>query len=103
MFLLLKRLWREDEGLLTFEWVMLNSIMVAGVVAGLSVVRDQINTELQNVVTSMHAALHPSNNQDTSTMPSNAVGWIDQQGTIHYNNPSNTTNSSTISMPLTTQ
>jgi Flp pilus assembly pilin Flp len=91
MLELLKRLWDEDEGLLTFEWVMLNSLMVAGVVTGVSAIRDQMNAELQGVTTAMHEALHPNGTSSASLvqatqMPQGAVGWIDNQGTVHYTN-----------------
>jgi Flp pilus assembly pilin Flp len=46
---MLKRMWREDEGVLTFEWILLITLLVIGVVGGISVVRDAINVELLDV------------------------------------------------------
>ena len=43
---MLKRMWREDEGVLTFEWILLTTLLVIGVVGGISGVRDAINVEL---------------------------------------------------------
>jgi len=42
---MLKRLWREDEGVLTFEWIMLLTLLVIGVVGGVAAIRDAINAE----------------------------------------------------------
>jgi hypothetical protein len=50
---MLSRLWREDEGILTFEWVLLLTVLVIGVVVGLTAVRDAMNVELANVAAAM--------------------------------------------------
>jgi len=42
---LLARLWHEDEGLLTFEYIMLNTALVLGTVGAVTGIRDSINTE----------------------------------------------------------
>jgi len=46
----LKRLWREDEGVLTFEWILLITVLAIGIVGGLSAVRDALISELGDVV-----------------------------------------------------
>jgi len=43
---LLQRVWRGDEGVLTFEWILLITILAIGIVGGLSAVRDAIISEL---------------------------------------------------------
>lgn len=50
---LLNRVWREDEGVLTFEWILLITVLVIGIVGGLSAVRDAMITELGDVVEAM--------------------------------------------------
>ncbi|RMF88576.1 MAG: hypothetical protein D6741_18990 [Planctomycetota bacterium] len=47
---MLSRVWREDEGVLTFEWILLITVLVIGIVGGLSAVRDAVITELGDVV-----------------------------------------------------
>ncbi len=42
----LKRRGRKDEGVLTFEWILLLTVLVIGVVGGLSAVRDAVLSEL---------------------------------------------------------
>ena len=46
---LLARIRREDSGVLTFEWILLITVLVIGVVGGLSAVRDAVITELGDV------------------------------------------------------
>ena len=50
---LLNRVWREDEGVLTFEWILLITVLVIGIVGGLSAVRDALITELADVAEAM--------------------------------------------------
>lgn len=50
---MLKRAWREDEGVLTFEWIMLLTVLVIGITGGLSAVRDALNEEAHGVVGAM--------------------------------------------------
>ena len=50
---LLNRVWSEDQGVLTFEWILLITVLVIGVVGGLSAVRDAVITELGDVAEAM--------------------------------------------------
>ena len=50
---LLKHVWRADEGVLTFEWILLITVLVIGIVGGLSAVRDATLTELGDVAEAM--------------------------------------------------
>ncbi len=50
---LLHRVAWEDEGVLTFEWVLLITLLVIGIVGGLSAVRDALITELGDVAEAM--------------------------------------------------
>jgi Flp pilus assembly pilin Flp len=43
---LLWKMWNEENGVLTFEWTLLLTILVIGVVSGLAGVRDAIIDEL---------------------------------------------------------
>jgi len=40
------RLWREDQGVLTFEWILLITVLVIGIVGALSAMRDAVISEL---------------------------------------------------------
>ena len=44
-----KRIWLEDQGVLTFEWILLITVVVIGIVGGLSAARDAIVDELGDV------------------------------------------------------
>jgi Flp pilus assembly pilin Flp len=45
----LKQIWSEDRGVLTFEWILLITLIVIGIVGGLSAVRDAVIDELGDV------------------------------------------------------
>jgi Flp pilus assembly pilin Flp len=40
------RIWREDDGVLSFEWTLLTVVVVFGIVGGLAAARDTIIDEL---------------------------------------------------------
>ncbi|MEI8375711.1 MAG: hypothetical protein WCJ35_23055 [Planctomycetota bacterium] len=48
-----KRLWNEDEGVLTFEWILLLTLLVIGVIGGVAGIRDAIIHEAQGVLGAM--------------------------------------------------
>ena len=50
---LLARMWREDSGVLSFEWVMLSSLLTFGIVSGIAGARDAIVDELGDVSEAM--------------------------------------------------
>ena len=45
----MKRFMNEEAGVLTFEWILLITILVIGVIAGLAAVRDALNVELADI------------------------------------------------------
>ena len=46
---LFKRIWNEDRGVLTFEWILLITLLVIGIVGGISADRDGLIDELGDV------------------------------------------------------
>ena len=73
---MLMRLWREDEGVLTFEWIMLLTLLVIGVIGGVAGIRDAINQQCQNVVGAM-----VSLDQSYNVQPPLVVGVFSVDGT----------------------
>lgn len=51
----LKGLWSEDEGLLSFEWVLLVTLLTIGIVSGISAARDAIVDEMGDIAEAMLA------------------------------------------------
>lgn len=45
----LNQAWQEEDGVLTFEWVMILTLVVIGVVGGLAAARDGIIDELGDI------------------------------------------------------
>ena len=43
MTVTLARIWREDEGILTFEWILLVTLLAIGIIGGIATVRDAIS------------------------------------------------------------
>jgi Flp pilus assembly pilin Flp len=51
----LKQLWTEEDGLLAFEWTLLLTVLVIGIVSGVASVRDGIIDELGDIAQMMLA------------------------------------------------
>ena len=54
----LARLWHEEDGVLTFEWTLLLTLLTLGIVAGVAAARDAIIDELGDVAEGMLALDH---------------------------------------------
>jgi Flp pilus assembly pilin Flp len=50
---IIKRMWREDDGVLSFEWTVLTSLLTVGVVSGIAAVRDATIDELGDLSQAM--------------------------------------------------
>lgn len=50
-----KRIWKEDDGVLSFEWVLLVTLLTIGIVSGVAGARDAIIDELGDVAQAMLA------------------------------------------------
>jgi Flp pilus assembly pilin Flp len=48
-----KNIWREEDGVLSFEWTLLVTLLTIGIVAGLSAARDGIIDELGDAAQAM--------------------------------------------------
>jgi Flp pilus assembly pilin Flp len=53
--MILSRMWKEEDGVLSFEWVLLVTLLTIGVVSGLAGARDAIIDELGDVAQAMVA------------------------------------------------
>ena len=49
------RMWKEEEGVLSFEWTLLVTLLTFGIVSGLSGARDAIIDEMGDVAQAMLA------------------------------------------------
>ncbi|HTN74981.1 MAG TPA: hypothetical protein VL096_07030 [Pirellulaceae bacterium] len=52
---ILAQAWKEEDGVLTFEWVLLITLLTIGIVSGLTAARDAIIDELGDVAQAMMA------------------------------------------------
>ena len=51
----LSRMWKEEDGVLSFEWVLLVTLLTIGIVSGISAARDAIIDELGDVAQAMQS------------------------------------------------
>jgi Flp pilus assembly pilin Flp len=51
----LRKVWRQEDGVLSFEWVLLTTLVVVGIVGGLAAARDAVIDELGDVAQGMLA------------------------------------------------
>ena len=51
----LSRMWKEEDGVLSFEWVLLVTLLTIGIVSGVAAARDAIIDELGDVAQAMLA------------------------------------------------
>ena len=51
----LKKIWHDDDGVLSFEWTLLLTLLTIGVVGGLAAARDAIIDELGDAAQAMLA------------------------------------------------
>jgi Flp pilus assembly pilin Flp len=51
----LLRMWREDQGVLSFEWILLVTLLCIGIIGGLAAARDAIIDEMGDVAQGMLA------------------------------------------------
>ena len=84
-------IWREEQGVLTFEWVLLLTLLVIGIIGATAAVRDAISVELVDVAGAT-TALNLSYNVPASnkyglgttfqyTEPTKSVCAVRQNGT----------------------
>src|SRR5207247_2275168 len=55
MALLIRRMWNEEDGVLSFEWTLLVTLLTIGIVGGLAAARDAIIDELGDTAQVMQA------------------------------------------------
>jgi Flp pilus assembly pilin Flp len=55
MMKVLARAWKEEDGVLSFEWVLLVTLLTIGIVSGIAAARDAIIDELGDVAQAMLA------------------------------------------------
>ena len=52
---MMNRIWNDESGVLTFEWILLITLLVIGIVGGLAVIRDAYIIEAAETADAMMA------------------------------------------------
>ena len=91
--MVLKRIWSDQRGVLTFEWILLITLLVIGIVGGYSAVRDGVIDELGDVA----GAILSVDQSFTSEAPACApcmgtTVWNDMESNVCRERTSNTPN-----------
>ncbi len=84
---LFARLIREEAGVLTFEWVLLISVIVIGIVGGLTAARDAIVSELGDVAGAAVAIDQSFSVNADPWLGRNAFSFDDTNGGISTERP----------------
>jgi len=46
---MMNRIWNEESGVLTFEWILLITVLVIGIIGGVAAMRNEINAKAKEV------------------------------------------------------
>lgn len=71
----LAQIWRQDDGVLSFEWTVLTSLLTIGVVSGIASVRDAVIDEMGDVAQAMVALDQSYYIQPPLAAQVHTVGW----------------------------
>ncbi len=87
-----QRVWKEDDGVLSFEWVLILTLLVIGTVGGMCGVRDAINSEFGGVA---GAAVNLDQSYNVTVSPKYQLGtafsYTDTKGTLTIKRENGTT------------
>jgi len=72
---LIAQIWRQDDGVLSFEWTVLTSLLTIGVVSGIASVRDAVIDEMGDVAQAMVALDQSYYIQPPLAVQVHTVGW----------------------------
>jgi Flp pilus assembly pilin Flp len=86
--MVLKRIWRDQRGVLTFEWILLITLLLIGIVGGYSAVRDGVIDELGDVAQGILRVDQSFTAEAPACAPCmGTVIWNDTQSTICRERP----------------
>ena len=69
------QMWKQDDGVLSFEWTVLTSLLTVGVVSGIASVRDAVIDEMGDVAQAMVALDQSYYIQPPLAAQVHTVGW----------------------------
>ena len=88
MNIMWKHLWGDDHGGLTFEWILLITVLVIGIVGGFTAVRDAVIDELGDVAGAIIAVDQSFTTEGPPCAPSFCLGsYSDDSPTVQRERP----------------
>ena len=76
---MMTRIWNDESGLLTFEWMLLFTILLIGIIGGVASIRNAINVESTEAADAMTAL------DQSYTLTASLGGTVKSTGAISYN------------------
>ena len=80
---MMNRIWNEESGVLTFEWILLITLLVIGIVGGLALIRDAYIIEAAETAEAM-TALHQDYKINSSLVGVIATAGAGAAGPANY-------------------
>ena len=72
------RIWNDESGLLTFEWILLFTLLTIGIVGGVASIRNAVNIESAEAANAMTAL------NQSYTITASLGGTVTSTGAISY-------------------
>ncbi|MCR5165339.1 MAG: hypothetical protein K6C40_15125 [Thermoguttaceae bacterium] len=75
---MMTRIWNDESGLLTFEWIMLFTLLTIGIIGGVATIRNATNIESEEAANAITAL------DQSYTLTASLGGTVKSTGAISY-------------------
>ena len=75
---MMTQIWNDESGILTFEWILLFTLLTIGIVGGVAVIRNAVNAESAEAANAMTAL------NQSYTITTSLGGTVKSTGAISY-------------------
>ena len=76
---MMTRIWNDESGILTFEWILLFTLLTIGIVGSIASIRNAVNVESEEAANAMTAL------NQSYTITASLGGTVKSTGAISYN------------------
>lgn len=75
---MMNQIWNDESGLLTFEWILLFTLLTIGIVGGVATIRNATNIESEEAANAIVAL------DQSYTLTASLGGTVQSTGSINY-------------------
>lgn len=75
---MMTQIWNDESGILTFEWILLFTLLTIGIVGGVAAIRNAVNLESAEAANAMTAL------NQSYTITASLGGMVTSTGAISY-------------------